>query len=68
MDRVPLSPTMAWLAELRPDDVDQDAPMLPSTIGTPLNSSNMYNRVLRPALIKAGIARNLGTEDSDQAQ
>jgi integrase len=32
-------------------------------IGTPLTYSNMYNRVLRPALIQAGIARNLGTDD-----
>ena len=63
-DRVPLSPTMAaWLAELRPADAAQSTPVFPSVTGTPLTYSNMYSRVLRPALIEAGIARNLGTDD-----
>jgi integrase len=66
-DRVPLSPTMAaWLAELRPADPDPTAPVFPSVTGTPLTYSNMYNRVLRPALIEAGIARNLGTDDKPE--
>ena len=54
---VPLSGAMAsWLAELRPQDAMPDAPVFPSMAGTPLTYSNMYNRVLRPALIDAGIA------------
>jgi len=65
MDRVPLSPTMAaWLAELRPAGAGQDAPVFPSVTGTPLTYSNVYNRVLRPALRDSGIAKNLGTADA----
>lgn len=62
--RVPLSQSMAsWLADLRPSDVDLDAPVFPSVTGTPLNYHNVYSRVLRPALIKSGIATNRGTDD-----
>jgi integrase len=61
MARVPLSPMMAaWLAELRPDSPAPDRPVFASAIGTPLTYSNMYNRVLRPALRDAGIAVNAG--------
>jgi integrase len=59
---VPLSPEMAsWLAALRPQDVAGDAPVFPSKTGTPLVYANVYNRVLRPALVKAGIAVQTGT-------
>jgi integrase len=59
--RVPLSSTMAsWLSELRPEDVAADAPVFPSETGGPLNYANVYNRVLRPALRKAGIAVVVG--------
>ena len=62
--RVPLShTTAAWLAELRPADAAANAPVFPSITGTPLTYSNMYNRVLRPALIDAGIAINRGSAD-----
>ncbi len=61
MARVPLSATMAsWLVELRAD-ADADAPVFPSRTGTPLNYNNLYKRVLRPALIEAGIAVQTGT-------
>src|SRR5579859_7051360 len=57
MASVPLSPSMAsWLTELRPPGVEANAPVLPSEAGGPLNYANVYNRVLRPALRKAGIA------------
>jgi integrase len=57
--RVPLSPSMAaWLAQLGPGD--PDVPVFPSTAGTPLSYGNIYNRVLRPALIDAGIAVKVG--------
>ncbi len=65
MARVPLSPTMAsWLAELRPQNATANAPVFPSVTGTPVTYSNMYNRVLRPALRDAGIAVNLGTVEA----
>jgi integrase len=65
--KVPLSPTLAaWLADLRPVDAAPDSPVFPSMTGTPLTYSNMYNRVLRPALRDAGIARNVGTEDAPE--
>jgi integrase len=55
--RVPLSATMAsWLAELRPADARADAPVFASATGTALNYANVYNRVLRPALVDAGLA------------
>jgi integrase len=55
--KVPLSLTVAsWLAELRPDGAATDAPVFPSTTGTPLHYHNLYNRVLRPALRASGIA------------
>jgi integrase len=64
MAKVPLSATMAaWLAELRPEDATPDAPVFASLTGTPLTYSNMYNRVLRPALIEAGIAVKVGTAE-----
>jgi integrase len=62
--KVPLSATMAaWLTELRPADIPGDAPVFPSMTGTPLSYSNMYNRVLRPALREGGIAVNVGTDE-----
>jgi integrase len=64
MAKVPLSATMAsWLAELRPENAAPDAPVFPSTIGTPLHYHNLYNRVLRPALRASGIAVNMGEDD-----
>jgi integrase len=60
--RVPLSPMMAaWLTELRPEDVEASALVFAARTGTPLNYHNVYNRVLRPALIDAGIAVQTGT-------
>lgn len=65
--RVPLSPSMAsWLAELRPHEAAPDAPVFPSAVGTPLSHSNVYSRVLRPALRASGIAINLGTDDAPE--
>jgi Phage integrase family len=53
--RVPLSAPMAQrLSRVRPEAAD-DAPVFPSCTGTPLNYSNLYNRVLIPALQRAGI-------------
>jgi integrase len=64
MARVPLSPAMAsWLAELRPANSTPGMPVFASVTGTPVTYSNMYNRVLRPALRDAGIAVNVGTDD-----
>lgn len=61
--KVPLSPFIAsWLVELRPRDASPDAPVFPSVTGTPLNYSNVYNRVLRPALERSGIAVQTGTK------
>jgi integrase len=61
MAQVPLSQTVArWLAELRPDDAAPRMPVFPAATGGPLNYANVYNRVLRPALIKAGIAVKVG--------
>jgi integrase len=58
---VPLSGSVAsWLTELRPADVTPDALVFPSATGGPLNYSNVYNRVLRPALADAGIAVKVG--------
>jgi integrase len=54
--RVPLSPTMAaWLGELRPEGARPDAPVFASKTGTALNYSNVYHRVLQPALRYAGL-------------
>lgn len=62
MARVPLSPSMAsWLAELRPES-PASAPVFPSATGTPLTYANVYNRVLRPALVDAGLAVVIGHE------
>jgi integrase-like protein len=61
--RVPLSATMAsWLAQLRPEDPAPDAVVFPSATGAPLVYANVYNRVLRPALVKSGIAVQTGTK------
>jgi integrase len=58
--RVPLSAPMAQcLSRIRPEDAD-DAPVFPSCTGTPLNYSNLYNRVLIPALQRAGIGHMQG--------
>ncbi len=60
--RVPLSAAMAsWLTELRPAGVSPSAPVFATATGGTLNYANVYNRVLRPALIKAGIAVQIGT-------
>jgi integrase len=54
---VPLSPDMAaWLAALRPEGAAPHAPVFASKTGTALNYANVYNRVLRPALERSGIA------------
>lgn len=54
--RVPLSASMAsWLVQLRPNDAAPGAPVFPSKVGTPLSYHNVYNRVLKPALAKAGL-------------
>jgi integrase len=61
MAKVPLSSTMAaWLTELRPDGVDAEAPVFATKTGGTLNYANVYNRVLRPALVEAGIAVKVG--------
>ncbi len=58
--RVPLSTTMAaWLTELR-GDASPSAPVFTSKTGTALNDHNVYSRVLRPALVDAGIAIKVG--------
>jgi integrase len=60
--KVKLSPGMAaLLSELRPEDADADAPVFPSKTGTTLTYANVYNRVLRPALVRSGIAVQVGT-------
>lgn len=59
--RVPLSTSMAsWLAELRPADAQPTMPVFPSRTGSPLTYANVYNRVLRPALVDAGLAVKVG--------
>lgn len=64
MARVPLAPAMAgWLTWLRPDDAHPDSPVFASARGTPLGYSNVYNRVLRPALRQAGIALKVGKDE-----
>ena len=61
MARVPLSTTMAlWLAALRPENAEPGTPVFPSATGGPLNYANVYNRVLRPALVDAGLAVKVG--------
>jgi integrase len=63
--RVPLSQSMAaWLTALRREsDARPEDPVFPSDRGTALNYSNVYNRVLRPALREAGIAVQTGTDE-----
>lgn len=49
--KIPLSPGMAsWLAALRPIGAPPTAHVFASKAGTALNSSNVHNRVLGPAL------------------
>lgn len=61
---VPLSPFMASsLGRLRPTDFDPDAPVFPTKTGGTLNYTNVYNRVLRPALVDAGIAVKVGEDE-----
>jgi integrase len=61
--QVPLSPFIAsWLAELRGEGVSADAPVFASDAGTPLIYANVYNRVLRPALERSGVAVQTGTK------
>lgn len=65
--RVPLSSTLAhWLGESRPVDAQADAPVFPSATGTPLNYANVYNRVLRPALVQAGLALEVGVNSKGE--
>ena len=62
--KVPLSATTAaLLAALRPAAATASEPVFPSMTGGPISYSNAYNRVLRPALRDAGLARNVGTDD-----
>jgi integrase len=66
--RIPLSTTLAsWLAELRPAEVPPDAPVFASATGSPLNYANVYNRVLRPALIAADLAVKTGEKPNGKA-
>lgn len=59
--RVPLSPAMAqWLGDIRPHGVAPETAVFASKTGTPLSYANLYNRVLRPALVDAGIAVKIG--------
>lgn len=59
--RVPLSSsTASWLSELRPADAQPTMPVFPSRTGSPLTYANIYNRVLRPALVDAGLAVKVG--------
>jgi integrase len=64
--RLPLSPGMAlaltdWKAATRHEGADR--PVFPSTRGTPLTYSNVYNRVLHPALQTCGLAVPLGKDE-----
>lgn len=64
--KVPLSAGMAaWLTELRPADwqTAPDRPVFPSRTGQPLSYANVYNRVLRPALIRSGVAVKTGEKE-----
>ncbi len=62
--RVPLSSSVAaWLTELRPENTSPQASVFPSQTGGELSYANVYNRVLRPALIDAGIAVKVGESD-----
>jgi integrase len=55
--RVPISASVAaWLADHKPEDAGPDDPVFTTKTGGPLNYGNVYHRVLRPALIDAGIA------------
>jgi Phage integrase family len=55
--RVPMSAAMAReLQALRPADTAPEAPVFPSRAGTPLRYSNVYRRVLQPALRSCGLA------------
>lgn len=66
--RIPLSATMAsWLATLQPADAPPDAPVFATAAGSPLNYANVYNRVLRPALIAAGLAVKTGEKPNGEA-
>jgi integrase len=53
----------AWLTALRPADAKPDRPVFATARGTPLGYSNVYNRVLRPALRDAGIAVKVGEDE-----
>lgn len=65
--RVPLSQTMAReLARLRAEDTEPDAPVFASEVGTPLSYSNVYHRVLRPALRGCGIAKKVESDDGKE--
>jgi integrase len=67
MARVPLSASMAsWLSGLRPLDVADGAPVFATKTGGTLNYANVYNRVLRPALVDAGIAVKVGEDERER--
>lgn len=54
---IPISPSVAtWLGEYKPVGAGPDDPVFTTKTGGPLNYGNVYHRVLRPALIDAGIA------------
>jgi integrase len=50
---IPLSPGMAQALTSRKGAAD--APVFPSAVGTPMGYSNLYNRVLQPALRACGL-------------
>jgi integrase len=61
--KVPLSASLAsWLAELRPEGASPDAPVFASKTAEPLSYDRLYHGVLRPALIKAGLAVRVGED------
>ena len=49
-----------WLAEATPESATPELRLFASRTGTALNYANVHNRVLRPALIEAGIAVKVG--------
>ncbi len=65
--RVPLSTTIAsWLADLKPRHTKPETPVFASTTGTPLNYANIYNRILRPALVDAGLTIKIGEKPNGE--
>jgi hypothetical protein len=60
---VPLSAKVAALSPPRPEDAEPRRLVFPTGTGMPLSYPNVYNRVLRPALVEAGIAIKLGEDE-----